>query len=206
MLAGLPSVRDVLRESHPSSFRLFDDLELERLVSNDVQTVIDMALIAANQQNNEATKIDDEARAMLVGLSEGYPHFIQQFGYSAFAFDSDGRITIDDVLSGATGPRGALETIGNRYYRDDFYNKIREESYRQVLRIMASRLDSWITKKEIKLSFTGSQTTLNNAIKALRDRKIIISKEGSHGIYRLQHKAFALWINLYTKVDSLASP
>ena len=33
---------------------------------------------------------------------------------------------------------GALDLIGDRYYRDAFYNRISKESYRQVLRIMAT--------------------------------------------------------------------
>jgi predicted transcriptional regulator len=91
-----------------------------------------------------------------------------------------------------------LEAIGDRYYRDDFYNKIQQESYRRVLCIMADRLDGWVTKEEIRTAFSGSLTTLASAIKALRERHIIMSKEGERGVYRLQHKGFALWIKLET--------
>jgi hypothetical protein len=39
---------------------------------------------------------------------------------------------------------------------------------------------------------------LDNALHALRDRKIILPKEeGERGVYRLQHKGFAWWIRLY---------
>jgi hypothetical protein len=88
--------------------------------------------------------------------------------------------------------------IGAQYYRDDFYSKIKTESYRQVLRIMADRLDGWVTRTDIRKRFKGSDTILNNAIKALRDRHIILSKEGTKGVYRLQHKGFAYWIKLFT--------
>ncbi|MDI6740663.1 MAG: hypothetical protein QME74_09920, partial [Candidatus Edwardsbacteria bacterium] len=37
--------------------------------------------------------------------------------------------------------------------------------------------------------------------KALRDRHIIISKEGEKGTYRLQHKGFARWIRMYADPD-----
>ncbi len=69
------------------------------------------------------TTIDDDARSLLVEISEGYPHFIQQFGYCAFAADSDGVIDRTDALQGAFGKRGGLEVIGDRYYRDDFYGE-----------------------------------------------------------------------------------
>ena len=98
---------------------------------------------------------------------------------------------------GCTQQGGALELIGDRYYRDDFYNKIQKESYRQVLRIMADRLDGWVRKPEIRKAFRGRDSTLDNAIKALRDRNIL-SKEGERAVYRLQHKGFAYWIKIYT--------
>jgi hypothetical protein len=136
-LAGMPGLRDVLRESHASSLRIFDELPLSTLSSQEVNAVIDRALEEANRINTDQTSIDDDARSALVSLSEGYPHFIQQFGYCAFESDKDGVIDVDDVFRGAFGPLGAMNKIGDRYYRDNFYNKIQKESYRQVLRIMA---------------------------------------------------------------------
>jgi hypothetical protein len=62
---------------------------------------------------------------------------------------------------------------------------------------MADDLDEWVSRAKIKAKFKGKDSTLNNAIKALRDRHIVLSKEGEKGVYRLQHKGFALWIKLY---------
>jgi MoxR-like ATPase len=197
-LAGAPGLLEVLRESHPSSLRIFDQLPLGQLSNEEVAWVIDRALREANTVNEEQTTIEDSARLALIRLSEGYPHFIQQFGYSAFAADSDGNIDDRDVYAGAFGRMGALETIGDQYYRDDFYSKIQKESYRQVLRIMADRQNNWISKEEIRASFKGKKTILNNAIKALLDRKIILAKEGERGMYRLQHAGFAVWIKTFT--------
>lgn len=204
-LAGLPDLRIKLYESHPSSLRVFEDIQLGRLSNEEVTGVITTCLEKANIENSDKTVIKDEARNMLVALSEGYPHFIQQFGYSAFAVDNDNVIDSVDVKKSAFGSRGALDLIGDRYYRNDFYDKIQQDSYRQVLRIMADDLDSWVTRAKIKSKFKGKNSTLNNAIKALRDRHIILSKEGEKGIYRLQHKGFALWIKLYADPDVLQS-
>jgi hypothetical protein len=197
-LAGLPELRQVLLDSHPSSLRLFEEIPVSRLSNEEVKMVIDICIKRANSTNIEQTTIDEEATNLLVSLSEGYPHFIQQFGYCAFAADTDGKISMEDVGSSALGKRGGLEIIGDRYYRNDFYNKIQKDSYRQVLRIMAEKHDGWITKAEIKEKFEGKESTLDNAIQALRDRHIILSQEGQRGVYRLQHRGFALWIKLYT--------
>jgi hypothetical protein len=70
---------------------------------------------------------------------------------------------------------------------------------------MAVDLDGWVTRAKIKSKFKGKDSTLNNALKALRDRHIILSKEGAKGIYLLQHKGFALWIKLFAYPDFLRS-
>jgi len=197
-MAGLPELRSVLAASHPSSLRLFEELILGRLSEHEVRKVIEFGLRRANQLNPTRTSIDERGEHELVHLSEGYPHFIQQFAFSAFAVDIDNLIDVHDVANGAFGHRGAMELIGERYYRDSYYNKIQKDSYRQVLRIMADRLDDWVTKREIKNKFKGENSTLDNALYALRERQIILAKEGERGVYRLQHKGFAWWIKLYT--------
>lgn len=196
-LAGLSETREVLRASHPSVLRIFDDLPLERLDPEEASQVVDKCLARANEKNDTKTTIDMKAKSLLATLSEGYPHFIQEYGYTAFARDRDGIITEEDVISGAFGSGGALRAIGERYYRDDFYNRIQKDSYRQVLRIMADELDGWVTKEDIRKRFTGAPKTLNNALQALRNRNIILSKEGDRGVYRLQQKGFAFWIKTF---------
>lgn len=201
-LAGMPELYSKLYESHPSSLRIFDQIKLGRLTGEEILKVISICIEKANRENKEKTSITEEAKSLLVSFSEGFPHFIQQFGYSAFDYDKDGIICDKDVLSSAAAPNGSISKIGDRYYRNDFYNKIQKESYRQVLRIMADVYDQWISKSEIKTKFRGKKTTLDNAIKALRDRHIILSKEGEKGVYRLQHQGFALWIKLFTEQSS----
>ena len=51
-----------------------------------------------------------------------------------------------------------------------------------------------LIKDYLKSKFKGKPSVLNNAIKALRDRHIIVPKEGEKGSYRLLHKGFAIWI------------
>jgi hypothetical protein len=201
-LAGLPELRTVLVNSHPSSLRIFEEVPLGRLTDAEVEDVIELCLERANKENADETTITPSAKRKLVDLSEGFPHFIQQFGYCAFEENTDEQIDDTDVASAAFGPRGGLELIGDCYYRSDFYNKIQKESYRQVLRIMSEKQDAWIAKSEIKQKFTGTETTLDNAIHALRNRHIILSREGYRGVYRLQHKGFAMWIKLHaTKAE-----
>ena len=50
-LAGLPDVRRVLLDSHPSSLRLFEEVQLGRLSNDEVKTVIDFGIKRANESN-----------------------------------------------------------------------------------------------------------------------------------------------------------
>jgi Cdc6-like AAA superfamily ATPase len=194
-LAGLVKLRDTLRNSHESSLRLFEEVKLERLSRGEVGEVIKLCLEEAGKNNGLDYQIEEEAEDALKWFSDGYPHFIHQFGYSAFESDSDGVISRTDVYEGAYRRQGgAIEQIGNRYYRNDFYNRISKDSYRQVLRIMSVQYDAWVSKQTIRQSFDGTDTTLSSALKALLERNLILPREGVRGEYRLRDKAFALWI------------
>ena len=150
-----------------------------------------------NKINTDQTTITEEAKTRISTLSEGYPHFIQQFAYSAFAFNTDGEITDEDVLSGAVSKGGAIDAIGDRYYASAFHDKIKSDEYRQVLQIMAESMNSWIKKSEIRKKFTGKDQTITDALQALTTRKIILKNPSKMGEYRLQQRGFALWIKLF---------
>lgn len=201
ILAGLPRLRDILRKGHESSLRLFEEFELAPLSQGEVKNVIQRGIEEANKQSTSGSQIsiDEDALEHIVFYSEGYPHFVQQIGASAFSVNSDNIITAEDVKTGMFMPGGALDLIGDRYYKDLFYNKIKVESYREILKIMAQKWDGWITKKEIEKQFKGKPAALVNGLKALRDRNIILSKNDARGQYRLQWKSFAFWIKEFTK-------
>lgn len=200
-VSGLPKTKEILTESHPSSLRILEEFYLDRLTDEDVRYVIKRVLDHSKELNQISTEIENNAEEYLIKLSEGFPHFIHQYGYCAFDLSDGISIKYENVHSGAFGNNGAIEKIGDKYYRDDFYNKIKVDSYRQVLIIMAEKLDDWVTKKHIKSKFKGQTATLDNAINALRTRGIILSKEGSQGTYRLQDKGFAWWIVMNQKKE-----
>lgn len=197
IVAGLPELTEKLSASHESSLRIFTELKIKELKVEDRLYVIDRGIEEANNINQENTTITDTAKSHISTLSEGYPHFIQQFAFSAFETNTDGVITDEDVLGGAFKERGALDAIGARYYASSFYDHIKSDEYRQVLSIMAESMNSWVAKKEIAEKFSGSDQTLNNALQALTTRRIILRNSSTRGEYRLQQKGFALWIKMF---------
>ncbi|MFM5818076.1 AAA family ATPase [Aeromonas caviae] len=197
IVAGLPELTEKLSTSHESSLRLFTELKVKELKVQDRFYVIDKGIEEANKINESLTEITQSAKEHISTLSEGYPHFIQQFSFSAFETNADGEISDDDVLDGAFKDRGALDAIGARYYASSYYDQIKSDEYRQVLSIMAESMNSWVTKKEISGKFSGSDQTLNNALQALTTRRIILRNTSRRGEYRLQQRGFALWIKMF---------
>jgi len=197
VIAGLPDTPEKLCKSHESSVRIFSHMKIFELSTTDRKYVVDKGIEEGNRINAEKTSITTVARDYISTLSEGYPHFIQQFAYSAFDHSSDDEISIEDVLDAAFKPGGAIDAIGSRYYETAFYDKIKSDEYRQVLSIMAEKMNSWITKAEIRAKFSGDESTLSNALQALKTRKIILKNSAKTGEYRLQQRGFALWIKIF---------
>jgi len=199
VLGGLPVVRTVLLDSHKSALRLFEELELAPLSGRDVRSVIRQGLEEANKKQTDHVTVTEEALDLIVGFSEGYPHFVQQFGYTSYAVDEDNIIDKSDVSIAAFDKGGAFDLIGDKYYKDMYFNKIKKDAYRHVLRIMSTSWNNWISKDYIRERFRGKVSTLDNAIKALADKNIILRNPNRRGEYRLQWAGFAIWINYFTK-------
>lgn len=200
-LAGLPKIKTNLFKDHPSSLRIFDIIELSTLTDKDVYSIVDSAIKKARDQNKMEFTITETAKHYIFKFSEGYPHFVQQIGASSFDFLPMGKTEIDEKLVDKTfydKENGALKKIGLRYYYDLYWNKIKEEKYREVLRIMASiGYNKWVKKKDITKSFSGGVKTLSNALSALTDKDIIIKDDTTRGSYRLQWIGFAVWIKYF---------
>jgi hypothetical protein len=203
-LAGLPALIQKLRRSHESSPRIFDIFTLEPLSPNERVGVIRLGLAAAKEKNGYEVSVTEEAERWISVFSEGYPHFIQQFAHCAFTADSDNEIDIHDVWKGAFGENGAFQQLGLKYYHDLYFEQINSDEYRKVLRAMSDHFDDWVSKAQIRAASGLKESTLANAIAALKKRNIIIAHDGRKAMYRLPTKSFAVWIKSYTEASSQA--
>jgi replication-associated recombination protein RarA len=115
-------------------------LSIQPLTDDEVKQGIDKGLNDAEKKNGFRTQITDEAKNIIANLSEGYPHFIQQFAYCAFDADRDDHIDAQDVQVGAYSEHGAMDQLGRRYFADLYIDQIGSEDYRKVLVAMAESL------------------------------------------------------------------
>lgn len=205
-LSGLSGLITKLRESHDSSPRVFQILTLRPLQMSERIEVIRRALQEAREINQYDVTITQEAEEWLANLSEGYPHFIQQFGYSAFETDSDNIIDKKDVSDGAFKENGGLHQLGVKYFEELYFDKIASDEYRDVLRAMSEHWQGWVTKGQIRKATNLRETTLANAIAALKARGIIQAQDGKKGVYRLPTTSFAAWIKLFTYPRKSTAP
>lgn len=196
-LAGLPGLINKLRDSHESSPRIFEVMTLEPLLGEDSARVVQRGMEEANKKNTAKTKITTGAVELIVDQAEGYPHFIQQFAFCAFDVNTDDTIDIGDVRNGMPH---AIQQLGNSYFNELYFEQIGSEDYRSVLRAMADHGDGWVTKETLR-SAGVKETQLTNAISTLKQRNIILGKDGQKGIYRLPSKAFAVWLKSLTQTD-----
>lgn len=203
-LAGLPATIAKMRASHESSPRIFEVLHLDPLEPEERRQVIQKGLDMAKAKNGSETEITDEAMTLLCELSEGYPHFIQQFAYSAFANDTDNHIDVSDVLDGAFKENGAIMQLGSKYFNEMYYGKIGSEDYRKVLNAMAKYSDQWVSRKTLLEEAGVKASTVNNALNTLKGKKIIVSDEARQGFYKLPTKSFAAWINAIRSMEEKA--
>lgn len=198
-VAGISTVIEILREDHASSPRILKQMRLQPLEKSERIHVVRRGLKRAQEKSSIETKIDPEAEDWIATYSEGFPHFIQQYAFSAFEADNDNRITIDDAKLGAFQENGALDQLGEKYFRDMYHAQINSDEYRKVLQVMAVSPEQYVARREIAEKTGLKDTTLGNALHALKDREIIFPHPGKQGLYRLPNDSFALWIRMTMK-------
>lgn len=199
-LAGLPVLSTRLQASHESATRIFQFISLEPLRPDERVDVIRKGLAEAATKNKSEVTITPAAETLIADLSEGYPHFIQQFAYSAFDQDRDNTIDEADVLRGAFEQEGgAIQQLGIRYFEGLYFDQIWSDEYRRVLRAMSDHMDGWVDKRTLRKETGLRDSTLANALTALKRRNIIVPQRGKKGVYRLPTRSFAVWINAFTR-------
>lgn len=193
-IIGISNVIDKMRQSHASSVRIFAPYELKPLLAAERAEVVRRGLDEAEKANGFRTAISDEAMQTLSTISEGYPHFIQQYGYCAFEEDADNTIDLPDLAHALTKENGALHQLGVRYFEGMYSREILSKDYRTVLQAMAQHPNEYMSRKEMAARTGLKHHTINNAVNAMKQRNIILPKEGERGLYRLPSRSFAAWI------------
>jgi hypothetical protein len=180
---------------------MFKTMNLKPLEPREREQVLDIGITEATKKNGFEIQITDEAKKWISDLSEGYPHFLQEFAYCAFEADSDNVIDRQDVTVSLFSENGAFDQLGRKYF-DQYYAAPASDDYRKMLDVMAMHSDAWITRTAI-IKETGLKAgTVENGLRALKKENIIIANEMKSGQYRLPTKSFAAWINARKQAEA----
>ncbi len=101
--AGLPQILGVAGESKSYAERLFRFPQIGALDAADGRDAILKPVLG------EGARIDEDAIAEILRISEGYPYFIQQWSYDSWNMAQGDRITRDDVTRATAVSIAALD-------------------------------------------------------------------------------------------------
>ncbi|MDI6790280.1 MAG: hypothetical protein QME44_06305 [Thermodesulfobacteriota bacterium] len=196
-VVGISGVIKKMRDSHESAVRILTQIRLTALNDDERKEVVNRGLAEAEKKNGFKVAINEDALTLISVLSEGYPHFIQQYAYSAFAQDTNNNIDIDDVVTGLTKENGALHQLGMRYFENMYTDEVRSDDYRTVLQVIAQHSPSYVQRNTIIKESGLKRHTVDNALVALKKRGSVVVKSGQKGQYRLPSQSFATWIRAF---------
>ena len=78
------------------------------------------------------------------------------------------------------------------------YDEVKKSSnFKEVLKIVANKSGenyNWVTRQEILKDFSLKKTSLDSAIRTLKDKKMLIKNPDAEGEYRLFSKMFQVFI------------
>ncbi len=141
-LAGLPAIRSNILSTHISAWRAFETIELERLKPEELEPLAKSCL-------DEAIVLDagytDAVPKLLAAASEGYPHWLRQYGSSTLKKFSEERekktepLKLEERHVEAARVEAARK-IGDSYYRADF-DRLPEEARLVLIKLAAGYAD-----------------------------------------------------------------
>jgi hypothetical protein len=199
-LAGLPQVLDVLKASHESSLRIFKTMELMPLEDVERENVLDQGIEDANKKNTAPATMTTAAKKMIANLSEGYPHFLQEFAYCAFEEDTNNIIDESDVLQSLFREHGSFDQLGRKYFAQ-YYQMPGSDDYRKVLDVMSDHGNDWVSRGQIIKESGLKGGTVDNALRFLKSNAIINPDLSKSGLYKLPTRSFAVWVKAKKRAE-----
>jgi len=196
-IIGISNVIPKMKESHESSIRILTPIQLEPLLADDRKEVVRRGLTEARKKNSFDVTITEGAIELIADLSEGYPHFIQQYAHSSFDHDSDNKIDVTDVKDALLKENGALQLLGQRYFENMYTDELRSDDYRTVLQVIARHMPGYVSPGQITTESGLKRHTVNNALAACKKRGSVIPRSGHVGQYCLPSRSFAVWIQAF---------
>jgi len=128
MLIGISERMTDLAKVQPSVGRIFNVIELTPMNPEESSEFFRKTF------GSVGIPVEEEALALLVRYSGGFPMLMHEVGDATFWFNEDDRIDQHDAVGGLMQ---AAENVGRRYLEPQVYESIRSQAYLSVLRRIA---------------------------------------------------------------------
>ena len=102
--SGLPSIRALVGKSKTYAERMFNYSEIGALEARDVDIAITMPL------NNNGIDIEPDAVLEVFKETQGYPYFVQEYGYQLWNAAEGSPIVLEDVRRSARSVQARLDS------------------------------------------------------------------------------------------------
>lgn len=168
-LAGLPNMPRILAEAKSYAERLFVYDHIEQLTEVLAREAL------AEPAAGEGVEWDDDAVDFLVGETQGYPYFLQQFGQDTWNAADGSKLTLTDAKIGAA--RGRAELDGG-FFRARWDRATRAEQ--RYLRAMSEDGDHGSPSGEVASRLGKSPNSLGPARANLISKGLVYAPE--HGV------------------------
>lgn len=109
--AGLPQIRMLAGNSKSYSERLFRFPDIGPLAAEDAMDALQ------RPAEEEGARFADDAAAEILRITQGYPYFLQQWGYETWNYAAAELFTLDDVKAAS---RNAIEELDRSFFRVRF--------------------------------------------------------------------------------------
>jgi len=127
ILSGVTGSITDLVVQHPSAARLFENLSIGPMESDELHEIIDLSL------KDSGVDITPRAKTLLSSLANNFPQPVQLIGYHAFRLDSDLNIDDEDVEA---AKRFVVENVKQQEFQERF-GKLLQGGTRSVARAFA---------------------------------------------------------------------
>jgi hypothetical protein len=183
IISGVTGTATDLLAQHPSSSRLFEHLQLEKMSDDELSEVIAVCLYETG------VKIDDLAQTQIIHLSNRFPQPVHLLGYHAFRLDSNGVIELSDIEK-------AQDFIVQNLKKQDFqltFEGIKNAAMTEVIRaIAASRFDTVEPAYLIKNLRGLSKDAIFGNLGRLEEKGVI--EVHTRGVYRFKDPLFKIYL------------
>lgn len=190
IISGVSGTATKLIIQHPSSERLFEHINIPRMTSDEIMTLVDAALA------DTGVTITSDAKKRIARLSNEFPHPAHLIGYHAFRINSDGIIEENDLNKAI---RFITTSVRRQHFESKFDN-INPGLQTKIVRCMAATPSETVNIPYLRNTIMQSELDIVKALGFLIDKTEVIEKSGKEQ-YRFRDPLFKVYLRILFRIN-----